>query len=424
MLEFESKQSFNQLTFNFIQRVIPIVDIGYIIIITTFSHNHLYTFLACVAVVVFNVTWSKFHPHSKNTPEIIRALVSAPMLALIMYVSGPDSPAWILGGTAIIATSFAVRDKRLKLSLYPVYVLAIGLGCYLAGSSFSVIISGMGLLSALAITFYNLFELLNAQNERIVTQNELITEKQKEIIDSINYAQRIQNAILPPDRIMKQHLVDSFVLFKPKDIVAGDFYWMEAVGEQIIFAAADCTGHGVPGAMLSMLCNNALNRSVREYSLTDPGQILDKTREIIIAEFEAADEHVQDGMDISLCVLNGKKLQFAGAYNPLWIVRGGEVTELKGDRQPIGNCDNPCNFTTQHYDLESGDTFYIFSDGYVDQFGGEKGKKLKSKAFREILLAGIDKPMDEQRDILDEKLTAWRGAIEQVDDVCVIGVKV
>ena len=212
--------------------------------------------------------------------------------------------------------------------------------------------------------------------------------------------------------------------FKPKDIVAGDFYWVEQVGDTVLFAAADCTGHGVPGAMLSMLCNNALNRSVREYGITDPGKILDKTREIIIAEFEKSDEHVKDGMDISLCALNGNKLLFASAYNLLWIIRNSDVIEIKGDRQPIGNSDNPQPFTTHSFELEKGDIFYIFSDGYVDQFGGKKGKKLKAKAFRELLLNMRDKPMDEQRENLDSAFESWRGELEQIDDVCVIGVKV
>jgi len=290
---------------------------------------------------------------------------------------------------------------------------------------------GLGLVVLFSIFLFNRFQVTRRQKSIIEEQKEEVDraygsleEKNKEITDSINYAQRIQEAILPPDRIMNQYLSNSFVLYKPKDIVAGDFYWMEPGGENIIFAAADCTGHGVPGAMLSMLCNNALNRSVREYGLTDPGKILDKTREIIIEEFEKSDEHVKDGMDISLCVLNGNKLQFAGAYNLLWIIRNGEVIEIKGDRQPIGNSDDPLPFTTHLFDLEKGDIFYIFSDGYVDQFGGEKGKKLKAKAFRNLLLSVIDKPMDKQKVLIDEAFEKWRGKLEQIDDVCVIGVKI
>jgi serine phosphatase RsbU (regulator of sigma subunit) len=214
-------------------------------------------------------------------------------------------------------------------------------------------------------------------------------------------------------------------------VVAGDFYWMEQVAPagnnnetKVLFAAADCTGHGVPGAMVSVVCNNALNRSVREYGLTDPGEILNKTREIVVAEFEKSEEEVKDGMDIALCSLEGNKLQYAGAHNPLWIIRNGAIIETKANKQPIGQFDNPEPYTTHSFDLEHGDAIYIFSDGYVDQFGGEKGKKFKSRAFRELLLSIQDKAMEEQKTIIDEAFSSWKGDLEQIDDVCVIGVRI
>ncbi|MDF1673699.1 MAG: SpoIIE family protein phosphatase [Vicingaceae bacterium] len=252
----------------------------------------------------------------------------------------------------------------------------------------------------------------------------MLAEKNREITDSINYAKRIQSAILPPDKLVKEFLNDSFVLYKPKDIVAGDFYWMEHSENKVLFAAADCTGHGVPGAMVSVVCNNGLNRSVREYGLTEPGKILDKTREIVIQEFEKSEEEVKDGMDIALCSLEGNKLQYAGAHNPLWIIRNEEIIETKANKQPIGRFDNPEPYTTHSFELEKGDSLYIFSDGYVDQFGGEKGKKFMARAFRELLLSIQDKSMEEQKQIIDEAFETWKGSLEQIDDVCVIGVRV
>jgi serine phosphatase RsbU (regulator of sigma subunit) len=224
--------------------------------------------------------------------------------------------------------------------------------------------------------------------------------------------------------VVKEYLQESFILYKPKDIVAGDFYWMEHKDGKVLFAAADCTGHGVPGAMVSVVCNNGLNRSVREYGLTSPGEILDKTREIVVQEFEKSEEEVKDGMDIALCSLEGNKLQYAGANNPLWIIRNGEIIETKANKQPIGQFDNPEPYTTHGFDLEQGDSLYIFSDGYVDQFGGEKGKKFKARAFRELLLSIQDKVMEEQKTIIDATFETWKGALEQIDDVCVIGVKI
>lgn len=258
--------------------------------------------------------------------------------------------------------------------------------------------------------------------------NLILEEKNREITDSITYAKRIQHAILPPDKLIKEKLPNSFVLYKPKDIVAGDFYWLEQKNDTILFAAADCTGHGVPGAMVSVICNNGLNRSVREYGLTDPGAILDKTREIVIEEFSKSEDEVKDGMDIALCSLKledgGWKLKYAGANNPLWIIRNQEIIETKANKQPIGQFDNPEPYKTHELELQKGDTIYIFSDGYVDQFGGEKGKKFKTVAFRELLLSIQAKNMEEQKKIINDTFEAWKGNLEQIDDVCIIGVRV
>ena len=246
----------------------------------------------------------------------------------------------------------------------------------------------------------------------------------KEITDSIAYAKHIQSAILPPPRIVKKYLKDSFILYIPKDVVAGDFYWIRRKDDKILFAAADCTGHGVPGALVSVVCNNALSRSVREYGLTDPGKILDKTREIVVREFEKSDEEVKDGMDIALCTLEGNKLQYAGAYNPLWIIRNGELLETKANRWPIGLTRDPKPYDTHSIDLEKGDVIYIFTDGFVDQFGGEKGKKLKVTGFKKLLLSMHDKPMGDQMTFINDAFYNWKGDLEQVDDVCLIGVRI
>jgi len=267
----------------------------------------------------------------------------------------------------------------------------------------------------------NIYDL---KNGKIKKQKAEIEEVHKEITDSINYAKRIQGAILPSSKTMNSLLANSFILYKPKDVVAGDFYWVQQVENKILFAAADCTGHGVPGAMISVVCYNALNRSTREYGLSDPNTILDKTREIVIQEFGKSDEDVKDGMDIALCVLEGKKLNYAGAYNPLWIIREGEIIETKANKQPIGKGDDLSPYTNHSFDLLSGDIIYIFSDGYVDQFGGEKGKKFKAKAFRSLLLSIRDEPMERQKALLDETFENWRGNLDQIDDVCVIGVKI
>ncbi len=272
---------------------------------------------------------------------------------------------------------------------------------------------------------------IEQQKEVVELAYDKLEKKNQEIIDSINHAKRIQSAILPTEKIIKEHLKKSFILYKPKDIVAGDFYWLETFNSThesekkgVLFAAADCTGHGVSGALVSVVCNNALNRSIREIGLTIPGEVLDKTREFVLQEFEKSDEEVKDGMDIALCSLEGNKLQYAGAHNPLWIIRNGEIIEIKANKQPIGKFENPLPYTTHTFNLQKGDSIYIFSDGYVDQFGGKKGKKFKAKAFRSLLKSIQNRPMDEQKLLMEEAFENWKGELEQLDDVCIIGVRI
>ena len=270
------------------------------------------------------------------------------------------------------------------------------------------------------------FRKTKAQKRIIEEQKIRVEEAHEEIQDSIAYAKRIQTAILPPPKLVKEYLTSSFVLYKPKDIVAGDFYWMEPQQNGVLFAAADCTGHGVPGAMVSVICNNGLNRATREFGLSKPEEILTKTRELVIAEFEKSEEEVKDGMDIALCSLNGLTLRYAGAHNPLWIIRkdGTEVEEIKADKQPIGKYAEEKPFTGHEVQLNEGDTFYVFSDGFADQFGGEKGKKFKAKNFKALLLSMQSETMEKQKELIDTSFENWRGNLEQLDDVCVIGVRI
>jgi len=251
-----------------------------------------------------------------------------------------------------------------------------------------------------------------------------LEEKNKEITDSINYAKRIQDAILPTQEQLTTAFPESFTLYLPKDIVAGDFYWLERQGESTLFAVADCTGHGVPGAMVSVICNNALNQSTREHGHTEPSRILDKTCDLVIEQFEKGNEKVMDGMDIAMCRITGMNLLYSGANNALWILRDGEILETKATKQPIGKYDNRKHFVQHEIMLQKNDLIYLFSDGYVDQFGGIKGKKLKAANFKNLLLDVASLPMKEQHEALEAKFRTWMGEFEQIDDVCVWGIRV
>lgn len=285
-------------------------------------------------------------------------------------------------------------------------------------------------------------EVLSQKNELIQEQKEIVEEKNKSISDSINYARRLQTAILPTTEQVNKYFPDSFLFFKPKDIVSGDFYWFEASGDVAFMAAADCTGHGVPGAMVSVVCSNALNRSVNEFGLTKPNEILDKTRDIVIETLGKSGEDVADGMDIALVAINRKKgtIQFSGAQNPMWIVRKIEdvgeleefvsertethaLLEFKGDKQPIGLYTNMTDFSVTEVKFKEGDTIYLSSDGYADQFGGDDGKKYKYRPLKLNILSIQALSMDAQKVELVDNFDKWIGDYEQIDDICVIGFK-
>lgn len=269
-------------------------------------------------------------------------------------------------------------------------------------------------------------ELITAQKSEVEHQKQIIEEKNKDILDSITYAKRLQEAILPPVEQISSRLPGSYLLYLPKDIVAGDFYFMEAIGTKTIIAAADCTGHGVPGAMVSVVCSNALSRAVKEFRLTDPGKILDKVRELVMETFAKSTNDVQDGMDISLAVIDTsrREVQWAGAHNPLWYFSGGAMQELTADKQPVGRADHAKEFTTHRIQLQKGDRIYLFTDGFADQFGGPNGKKFKYKPLKELLASNADDPAEVQREKLQRTFAEWKGALEQVDDVCILSIAV
>jgi serine phosphatase RsbU (regulator of sigma subunit) len=284
-------------------------------------------------------------------------------------------------------------------------------------------------------SYYNeLEQKVKDRTAEVVRQKEVIEIKNKHITDSIRYAKRIQNAILPPDNYVKQLLPQSFILYKPKDIVSGDFYWMTKKSNLVIYAAVDCTGHGVPGAFMSIVGYNQLNYAIDVKKARTASEILDCLNKGVVDTLREQGSEgrimskVKDGMDLALCVIDYKnmKLQFAGANNPLCLVRDGELIQIKGNRMAIGgNFDEELpKFTNHEMDLKKGDILYTFSDGYPDQFGGDDGRKFMLKKFRALLLEIHKNPIEEQEKILDDILENWRGKEEQIDDIIVIGVKI
>jgi len=268
---------------------------------------------------------------------------------------------------------------------------------------------------------------ITEQRDHARDQRDRIAAQKKEIMDSIVYARRIQKAILPNIEMIQESLEHFFILFKPRDIVSGDFYWESRVDDEIIIIAADCTGHGVPGAFMSMLGVTFLNEIVNSKKITQPGKILDLLRDKVIHSLnQQYDNPLRDGMDISVITYNfaTKQVSFAGANNPLFLIHEGELTEIKADKMPIALYDKMVSFSNKNVELQEGDCLYIFSDGFVDQFGGPKDKKFMKKRFKQILIDNYKLPMEEQKELLDKAYEEWKGEGEQVDDVLVIGLKV
>jgi len=274
---------------------------------------------------------------------------------------------------------------------------------------------------------------ISEANEELTVLNEAISKQRNEILDSITYAKKIQAAMLPPEQYFNEILNDVFILFKPRDIVSGDFYWIKQVNQYVILAAADYTGHGVPGAFMSMLGMSYLNEIVQRREITLANEVLNELRKQIrnsLRQHGQAEE-AKDGIDMALCVIDEKNrsLQYSGANNPLYLIRNKngapELTEYKADRMPLGYYQGRFNtFTNKDIQLDYGDVFYLFSDGFSDQKGGKEGKKFLSKNFKKLLLEIHSEPLQDQKQILNKTITDWMGDTSQVDDILIIGVRV
>lgn len=263
---------------------------------------------------------------------------------------------------------------------------------------------------------------------QIEFSNKLISQKNKDILDSINYARRIQTAILAPKEEVFEVFTNAFILYKPKDIVSGDFYYFSKIEHKAIIAAVDCTGHGVPGALMSMIGNDLLNHITRERKIDKPSEILDLLHKGVtnILKQDGKHSETKDGMDIALLSFDflNNKLEYAGAYRPLYIVRNKNILEYKADKFPIGNMQQEHGVFKNHViDFLPGDMCYVFTDGYADQFGGDNGKKFMMKRFHNLLIQVSEKEVIEQEDILYKTIEKWKNDNEQVDDILVIGIR-
>lgn len=273
------------------------------------------------------------------------------------------------------------------------------------------------------------FSQMNTQRSKVSELLSNTEERNRDLVESISYAQHVQNAILPSFNRFQDVLPKSFLCMRPKDIVSGDFFWKKKIGDRIYFAVCDSTGHGVPGALVSVICNRSLNTAIDHYQLTDPGEILYRTRLLVAEAFSHSDEtdhQIPDGMDIGLCCLEGNLLLFSGAKHSLYLIRArnGELEELKGSRQSVGFSIGQKRFTTHVRQLSTNDRLYITSDGIIDQFGGTEKKKFKASRLREILQQTRQLSIHDQGKALEMAVIEWMGDLPQTDDICFLGVEI
>jgi len=266
------------------------------------------------------------------------------------------------------------------------------------------------------------------QLKKIRLANHLLAYQKKQITDSIEYASRIQSAVLPPADFISGIIPEHFIFYKPLDIVSGDFYWISEKDGKTIIAAVDCTGHGVPGAFMSMLGFAFMNEIVNKEKNLVPNVILNQLREYVKESLHQTgkENETKDGMDIALCIIDKKKntLEFAGAYNSLLLFRGSEIITLKADRMPIGiHLSEKMSFTNHEMEIKTGDSIYIFTDGFIDQFGGKEGRRFKINAFKELLMSIQDYSMNDQKKAIERKYFEWKGNFEQIDDILIVGVR-
>jgi serine phosphatase RsbU (regulator of sigma subunit) len=267
--------------------------------------------------------------------------------------------------------------------------------------------------------------------QQVAKQKEELSVKNKNITDSLVYAKRIQESLLPSDITFKNILKDSFILYKPKDIVSGDFYWVNQVEDKLFVAVVDCTGHGVPGAFMSIIGVELLNNITSEQKILEADKILyDLNRGIslTLSKDGGDTKPIRDGMDVALCIIDKKKkqLEFAGAFRPLYLLRDNKIQEIKGDRFSVGMLEDSIEdskIIKKTIELKEDDMIYLFSDGYADQFGGPESKKFKYRRFRHLLLTIHKLPMEQQKYYLDKSIEDWRGDQEQVDDILIVGFR-
>lgn len=428
----DSKPEFTfEETWKYIYRIFPLIDIPFGILCIILSKNWIGTLLLLpVFPLVAGVTLFISHKKKLQNPGLYIFLINGIIYFLFQLISGVNAPGWTLMINLTIGASFMFDNPRVGQFMVGIYSIFIGLFFINLGATWEYSLLITCALLAFTVLFARTFDYLKLQQKKIASFNSEITSKNIEITESINYARRIQFSILPDTEHIRRIISDFFVFYHPKDIVSGDFYWFHVIDkDEFIIVCADCTGHGVPGAMMTMICSNLLNNIVIEQKMHDPSEIFQKLDSGILKTLNQEAEgnlSRHDGMDATLIKVNmqTREIQMVGARRPVILVKEGIQMEIKGSKHSLGGISAAeKTFKTQIFSFEKGDLIYLYSDGYNDQFGGDQNKKLGNKQFKALLSEIQNIPLNEQKECVDKAFYDWKKDFEQTDDVIVIGLK-
>ncbi len=400
----------------FYRKWIFVLEFPLVVLIIYTAQNPLYTFYSWLGSFFIGISVGVIMMKKGRKPGIYVASIRSLFMFLMVWFAGKDGITWMFFLQPIVSTALTLPDIKLRLKMQiPIAVIVLIEYVFLGDSIIDIMIK---------TTVYATLIVLNAKVSSVFNlQNNILADRNREITDSIQYARKIQQALLAHENFLNAYLKNYFIIYRPKDIVSGDFYWATEKHGRFYLAVCDSTGHGVPGAFMSLLNISFLNEAISEREIVQPNEILNHVRKRLIENISG--EETKDGMEgVLLCFdRNSNEISYSSAYNPPFLFNSNKLQELPSDKIPIGPGEKTNSFTNHVISFTAGDILYLYTDGYPDQFGGPKGKKFKYKQLNEKLSEIGSKPLTEQKNILEKAFTDWKGSLDQVDDVLVIGIQ-
>ena len=409
---------------DFLFKVFPIVDLPFSVLAIYSSDHWLITLIIAILFPIVASTVFYFSNKKGFQPGYLIMSINGLLFIPYMYYSGANSPTWLNVIVITVGSSFMFNNPKVGQYMVAIWSFCIGMFYYSIGASIEYSLLITFVILGFVILFSRAFAYLQKQQAKIEEKNKEIENKSKDITDSINYAKRIQYTLLAHKDFLKQHLPEHFIFFKPKDIVSGDFYWATHHNNKFYLAVCDSTGHGVPGAFMSLLNIGFLTEAINEKGIAKPNEVFDFVRERLINSISK--EGQMDGFDgILICFdKTNNTITYASANNAPVLMHNGKFIELSTDKMPVGIGEIKNNFKLHTIESSKGDVLYLYTDGYADQFGGPKGKKFKYKQLNELLLSEYEKPLNVQHENIKKAFETWQGNLEQVDDVCILGIRI